>query len=365
MIKEPMESTHPFVGKHIPALDGIRALAVFVVILYHSGAVTAVPGDLGVEAFFVLSGFLITTLLIREYERTGSISFRGFYRRRTLRIFPAYYAYIAFSLTIDTLRHHPWSKGLLLAGLGYVVNYYNAALGHPTTSVAHAWSLAVEEQFYLIWPVLFLLLWKAGSTRTAKALSIAIVVVLLWRSFALFQLNASAAYLYNTFESRADALAIGCLAGVLAGKESARPMLSAIRRYQWFPLLTLGLLVLSRLDTARQYHYTLGMTFETILLCVLMLQLIGLADKPLWSWIENPVIKWLGAISYGCYLYHGWGLTVGEHLVPKGLPVGLEFTVGYLVTIALAYGSYIVVERPFLRLKERSRVVRPTPGEAA
>ena len=119
--------------------------------VYHFG-IDAVPGDLGVSAFFVLSGFLITWLLLKEYRDTGTISLRRFYTRRMLRIFPAYYVFVAASFAIDTVRGDHWRPGLGLSALLYVVNYYNAFQGHPATSIAHAWSLGIEEQFYLLWP---------------------------------------------------------------------------------------------------------------------------------------------------------------------------------------------------------------------
>src|SRR5881628_2466461 len=137
---------------HLPALDGLRAVAVFTVIVYHFG-IAAVPGDLGVSAFFVLSGFLITWLLLREHAANGTVSLTRFYTRRVLRIFPAYYAFLALSFAIDHLRHDPWSPALRNSAIVYLINYFNAFNGHPNTSIAHAWSLAIEEQFYLLWPL--------------------------------------------------------------------------------------------------------------------------------------------------------------------------------------------------------------------
>src|SRR5438093_1124683 len=155
---------------HLPALDGLRAVAVFTVIVYHFG-INAVPGDLGVSAFFVLSGFLITWLLLREHAANGTVSLRRFYTRRVLRIFPAYYAFLAVSFAIDSVRGQPWGSSLGLSSLFYLVNYYNALNGHPVTSIAHAWSLGIEEQFYLLWPMLLLLLLRGGAARAARVLT--------------------------------------------------------------------------------------------------------------------------------------------------------------------------------------------------
>src|SRR5437867_7415366 len=118
-------------GSRLPALDGLRAVAVFVVMAYHFG-IAAVPGDLGVSAFFVLSGFLITWLLLKEHRATGGMSLRQFYTRRVLRIFPAYYAFIALTYAGDHVRGQAWPPGLAPSALVYLVNYFNALNGHPT-----------------------------------------------------------------------------------------------------------------------------------------------------------------------------------------------------------------------------------------
>ena len=338
--------------KHLPALDGIRALAVFVVILYHSGVVTGIPGDLGVSAFFVLSGFLITWLLIKELEKTGAISLRDFYKRRTLRIFPAYYAFVILSLVGDALLHHYWSWGIITAAFTYTVNYYNAFQGHPTTSVAHAWSLAVEEQFYLLWPILLMTLWKKGRAHTRNVLALIVLCVLAWRAVLYVGFHVQSSWVYDAFDARCDALAIGCLMALLGSAPSYRSFESAVSRYAWLPFVTLVLVWLSRVAPSNNYHYTLGMTVEAILLAVFLIQMLRLSESPLWSWLNRPVIRWLGAISYPCYLWHGWGLAIGEHIIKHGT-LWLQFIAGYAVTIGLASGSYYLIEKPFLTLKDR------------
>jgi len=325
---------------------------VFVVIAYHAGIVRGIPGDLGVVAFFVLSGFLITWLLIGEFSRNGSISLRDFYIRRTLRIFPAYYVFLALSFVIDAARGHVWSLALTSTALTYTVNYYNAFLGHPATSVAHAWSLAVEEQFYLLWPVAFIWLWSRGPQPTRRALIAAILLAAAWRSvlYGVFHINAS--YVYNAFEVRCDALAIGCLMAVLATSPAYQKFVLAVRRSVLLPLVTLGLLWVSRSQLGLGYHYSVGMTIDSILLGVFIIQMLGLSSTRPWTWLDHPIIRWLGAVSYPCYLYHAWGLSVGNHLGPDWPPV-LAFLAGYGATILLAAGSFYIIERPALALRLR------------
>lgn len=343
--------------RRLPALDGIRAIAVFVVILDHSGALREVPADLGVTAFFVLSGYLITWLLIKELARTGRIDLRQFYIRRTLRIFPAYYTFIVLSLIADALLGHFWSIGLIASAFGYVMNYYNAFLGHPTTTVAHAWSLAVEEQFYLLWPLVLLTVWPKGSGFARNTLVLTILAVMIWRSVLYAGFHVQPSYVYNAFDARCDALAVGCLMAVCASLPAYRAFQSAVSRYSWLPLVTVGLIWLSRAQLGPTYHYTLGMSVDAILLAVFLIQMMRLSGTLLWSWLDASWIRWLGVISYPCYLWHAWGLSVGHHLVPHS-HVWLQFLAGYAATLVLASGSYYIIERPFLALKSRFEASR-------
>jgi peptidoglycan/LPS O-acetylase OafA/YrhL len=340
--------TRVLAQRHMPALDGLRAVSVFVVMVYHFGLVQ-VPGDLGVSAFFVLSGFLITWLLLKENRATGSVSLSHFYTRRVLRIFPAYYAFLVVSFVVDHLRNDPWSPALRYSAVFYVVNYFNAFFGHPNTSVAHAWSLAIEEQFYLLWPLAFLLL-RRRSKRAALGMIVGIIVAVgLWRSIAFLVIGASKAYVYNAFETRFDNIAIGCLLALLLERGNLRGAVGATARWSWLPMLTLGLLVVSRVFMPTTYHYSAGFTVDAALIAIFIVQVLQLYREPLWSWLELPLVRYLGTISYPLYLYHQWGLGAVQSL--HALPEGVQFLAGTLLCIAVASGSYFVVERPFLRLK--------------
>jgi peptidoglycan/LPS O-acetylase OafA/YrhL len=318
--------------------------------VYHFGLVR-VPGDLGVSAFFVLSGFLITWLLLKENRATGGVSLSRFYRRRVLRIFPAYYAFLAVSFAIDYLRNDPWSPTLRASAAFYVVNYFNAFFGHPNTSVAHAWSLALEEQFYLLWPFTFLLLRRRSGRVTIGMTAAIVAVVVLWRSVAFLAIDASTAYVYNAFETRFDNIAIGCLLALLLERESLTGAVRATVRWSWLPVLTLALLVISRVFLPTTYHYSLGLTVDAALIAIFIAQVLQLYRARLWAWLELSLVRYLGTISYPLYLYHQWGFGAVRPL--HDLPAGLQFLLGTLVCIAVASCSYFVIERPFLRLKRR------------
>lgn len=341
---------------HLPALDGVRAVAVLLVMFSHSPLGRA-PGDLGVSAFFVLSGFLITWLLLRERADTGGISLRRFYVRRTLRIFPAYYVFLLLSLVADSVLGTPWTLGLAAAAFLYGMNYYNALLGHPSTSLAHCWSLAVEEQFYLLWPWLFRALAPHGRGTLAKWLSGIIVGVMTWRCVLYLGLGVHEAYAYNAFDTRFDNLAIGCLLAVGLGDERVRRIATRLARFQLLPLATLVLLWISRERISNAWHHGPGFTVDAVLLAVLLVQTIQLTHTRLWSWLDHPAVRAVGRISYPMYLWHAWGLSAGRHatlLPPEG-----RFALGVVLTIALASASYVLVEKPFLRLKRRYELHRP------
>lgn len=337
--------------KRLPALDGLRAVAVSLVIFGHAGyPIKGIPADTGVNLFFVLSGFLITRLLLREEEETGSVSLSRFYWRRTLRIFPAYYAFLAASFLLDYLAHSPWPTSLGLSGLTYTVNYYNALHGHPSTSIAHAWSLAVEEQFYLLWPLLFILL--AKRRQLVAGLTVLLVAVVAYRTFQVFN-GASTAYLYNAFETRFDSLAIGCLFAVISTRiQRWAPMVAP---NFLAPLAVVVLILLSRFSGSDNYHYAFGFTVEALLCALLIFQCMYLAGQGRIRWLESRPMRYLGTISYPMYLYHAIGGSFGRRV--PGTNVHLEFLGTFAATVIIASLSYYVIERPFLKL--RNRVTTP------
>jgi peptidoglycan/LPS O-acetylase OafA/YrhL len=332
---------------HMPALDGFRAIAAFSVVLAHG---YGLPLFDGVTAFFVLSGFLITTLLLRELDSTGAVSLRAFYARRTLRIFPAYYACVLASFIIDRVAGNPWPAGLAASAAAYVVNYFNAFNGHPSTSVAHLWSLGVEEQFYLLWPAIFLLLARGGRATLRVGLVALILGGIVWRLVIYWSGWVDQAYLYNAFDARFDNLAVGCL---LAAVVSDRRTAAAVRRiaaFPWAPVVTLVVmyLLLDRMSSVTRH--LVGFTLYAFLIAVLLVQLLHLSSSRLWRWLDSVPMRFLGTISYPIYLYHGWGIGLGAWFTMLS-PFG-QFVVGACLAVAGATASYLIVERPFLALKK-------------
>ena len=345
-------------GSHLPALDGLRMVAVLTVILNHVGY-DAVPADLGVSIFFVLSGFLITWLLLKEKERTGAISLKSFYLRRLFRLLPAYYVFLAIVLTNYFGRSHGAvvpRTDIILPSLLYYANYFNAFHDHPPTPISHTWSLAVEEQFYLLWPLAFSFFIARGRPAVLRFLAISIVLVAAWRSFLFCVVHVGTAYVYNAFDTRFDNLAVGCLAAMLVQSTEVLALAEKISRRAAYPALTILLIGCSR-AMPEAYHYSVGFTVEATLLAIAILQIMQLATRPAWRWLSHPVSVYIGSISYPMYLYHGLCASLSLRLFPDRVLPRFPLVVG--LAIVLGTVSFYVVEKPFLRLRRRFTEGRP------
>ncbi len=338
--------------KHLPVLDGLRMVAVLLVLLGHVN-IPHVPADLGVSIFFVLSGFLITWLLLNEREGTGTVALGAFYLRRAFRLLPAYYAYLAVAFAFH-FRHPGARTDVILPSLLYYANYFNATHNHPPTPISHTWSLAVEEQFYLLWPLAFLLSSRRSSAAVIGFLVVSIVGVGVWRSLAFAVIlpeRLADPWAYNAFDCRFDNLAAGCLAAVLSKREGFLKLAAKVASRPLFVLFPAASLFALHWRKMPLYHLTVGFTVDAILIAVAIVQLIQLADRPSIRWLDHPVPRYLGTISYPIYLWHGFAQSPMYRLKSAPPPVWLG---AYLATaVVLGTVSYYAVEKPFLRLRAR------------
>ena len=341
---------------NIPALNGIRALAVVMVILHHLGVSEWELGDLGVIAFFVLSGFLITWLILKESERNGNISIRHFYIRRALRLLPAFYlfcfAYVGIAMSMR--RYDPWDQ--YLAALFYFNDYYRWL--HPSAHIPldHTWSLAVEEQFYLLWPWVCVFC-KCNRRKLIHVLLATIVLVAAGRIVYQVLFSGDHNVVYYSFHTRADSLAIGCLLAVLFRSGTNYTWLALLIRHTFAPVVVIVLLVLSVwLETrfGQAYQHTVGLMIWPILLAILMVQLIAQSDRPAWNWIDREPLNTMGRWSYAAYLWH-W--LVDYILVSRftTVPLLAKLPLAILPSFGIAALSHYSVERPFLILRNRFR----------
>ena len=344
-----------------PALDGLRALAVGAVVLFHTSP-AAHGGFVGVDVFFVVSGFLITTLLMREFDTTGRVDLRAFYLRRTLRLLPALLLMIVVTAPLlwTTLRHTVLMPPELAiaSSLLYVANWANVAVTTGTGPLTHTWSLSIEEQYYLIWPVVLgAVLVRGRYAALVRGLAVAVALVVLSRG--LIWETSHAQWLFYATTSRADGLLLGTLlAVVLARRDSGRllpPRWSEGAAWAGLAGLAVSMAVL-RPDGGATFVAGL---FAASVCSVLVVHHVAVADGgPLVRLLSVRPLVVLGTVSYGVYLFHFPVFQAVQdahppHLVQHALELGL--------TALLAAFSYLVVERPALRLKTRFATRAPVP----
>jgi peptidoglycan/LPS O-acetylase OafA/YrhL len=303
---------------HIGGLDFIRALAVSLVIWGHASenrfTDTPALAGLGVTIFFVLSGFLITRLLLAEYAAKGCIDLLEFYRRRVARLMPIFYLFLGIGLGILWLnsRAIPW--GPVIASMLYVLNYYQAFTGAHTNLVSHCWSLAVEEQFYLLWPALMMFTLRR-RWNLAKVLVAIVLAVWGWRWFVAYSDPRSADYLYRALETRADELAIGCLLAALTCCAGWRTRLAALNKVPILGLLLAACLygITTSGSASNTFKYGWEFAAQPLLIAPLLVMIIMRSARPglVAAAINNRLIVHIGQISYCMYLFHGLiGFTV-------------------------------------------------------
>ncbi len=335
--------------REIPTLNGLRAIAVLFVILYHVGFPAL--GGFGVLTFFTLSGFLITWLLLKEYQKTSDISLKNFYARRALRIFPAYYAYSALLIGLLLVMHKPINVWQTVASLSYVNNYYQAILGDPNTGFSHTWSLAIEEQFYLIWAPSIIVLLR--YRKVFPALVTSILAIWTYR-LILVSMNVHEGYIYEAFDTRADHLLTGCLLAWLLFEGKWRGFFRFVCK-PWtvlFIVFTLAVLNAAEFRYGPTFRDTFAFTCEPVLVAMLIPGLIQANRSVVYRILESAPVSGIGRISYAMYLYQQ--LVIGPiEKVAAGQPFIVRTLATIAVTIAAALCSYYFVEKPFLRLKAR------------
>jgi peptidoglycan/LPS O-acetylase OafA/YrhL len=353
---EPIRSTPvlPRSAHDIPSLDGLRALSIAIVILSHTKSLLPAPiassglfryviggGLHGVQIFFVISGYLITTLLLREYNRTGSVSFKRFYARRALRIFPPFYVYFAVLAILWFIGVIPEHWPTYLASATYTFIYLPNPHGWY---VEHAWSLSIEEQFYLLWPALLLF-----AHRRAKSISLAVAII------ALMPIVRIALYLaVNNPErvlvtsSSADTLMVGCLLALLgnqpAWQQAHRRFLNA---FSAVVLLVAGFVLVPYLSAKLTsglpgiLTIALGNTITALSIGGILMYVIDNPQSAAGQFLNLRLIRHLGVISYSLYLWQQ---------IFTGNPAPMHPYV-YLCMLAAAELSFWLIEKPVMRLR--------------
>ncbi len=338
----------------IPSLDGLRACAVGAVVLAHAHQTHGFPniwalrvlgqcGHVGVDLFFVLSGFLITLLLGREYDRTESVALAHFYLRRVLRIIPAYIAYLATVAVLQFAGVAEVPAVDWLAAGTYTMNFRH----RPAWEVGHTWSLSIEEHFYLLWPPLFALL---RARRLAWLLVILLVAEPLVRiAILIFAPHESAMTDLWTF-TRLDCIAAGCLLAVLGRSSRLQCQLDRVGKFWPAALLTLAA-ALTCSFLSGSFEVAVAPSMIALNLALIVWATARRAPR----WLNGWVIAAVGVGSYSLYLWQQLFLN------PRREAWWTTFPQNVLLAALCALASYWLVERPFLRLKREPTKADPTP----
>jgi peptidoglycan/LPS O-acetylase OafA/YrhL len=387
---ETATATTAVTGRHLPALNGLRGLAVMGVVAYHLQIGWAQGGYLGVDLFFVLSGFLITTLLLEEWVGTGRVNLVAFWGRRARRLLPALFlvvAALALYLVVNAHFGGPGANGLIdldglrgdaIATLLYVNNWhlifahqsYFAQFSTPSP-LQHTWSLAIEEQFYLVWPLVLLVLLRYGR-RGWRRVGVTVTVVLGVGSSVLMALlfhpGVDPSRIYYGTDTRLFDLMAGATVAFLAAARP-QPNSSARRTLHWVGPAAAVVLGVFWVRAGTPGGLPTNFMFEGgFLLCAALAALVVADARLLQSgWFARGLawrpLHFLGTISYGIYLWH-WPVIVYLNGARTGLSTWSLDLLRIVVTLVVSTASYYLVERPIRLAKFRVgvRVWAPLAG---
>ena len=351
------------IPNYIVSINGLRAISVLLVVMQHVSMMgysilndikenkylsillgILMDGQLGVNTFFVISGFLITYLLLIEERKTSKINIKNFYIRRFFRIFPAYYFLLFIYFILQSLDILKIPKESWLTAITYT-KYFNYEIDSYT---AHAWSLSIEEQFYLTWPFVFLL---GHKTRRNTALFLIVAAQI----FRMVDYRLDIGFLHDlSIFFRIDAIAIGCLLAIYREK-----LISFFSAKQWQYLFYVSIIILVLLPSA--YCLTdsipkmniiwsiLGSRygfFANICICVILIYSVYFSKGFLFLFLNNKLMNHIGLLSYSIYLWQQIFLIKTPHWYN-------QFPMNIILIIIVSHLSYYLIEKPFMKLKAK------------
>jgi peptidoglycan/LPS O-acetylase OafA/YrhL len=350
--QEAVDKAHESSPSRIPSLDGCRAISILLVVVSHLCETPAFHafdpyarlmfhfGPFGVEVFFVISGFIITTLLLNEEHSHGFVSIKGFYIRRAFRIWPAAYAYLlvvavlAWNHVISVAPHHFFYAGTFLMNHVQEMNWFTA----------HFWSLAIEEQFYVLWPIVFLLTARRG--RLICCCLILLVAPLL-RTLAYLYEPAIYGAMQLSLLFTGDAIAIGCLLALVSkGLENSRIVRRIIHLRCFFVIPLLAVVMYTAVKFLPAFYVAGGRSIALLCIAGTLWKVMHVRDTAFRFLNTKPLVK-IGVFSYSLYIWQQLFLNSTSTSVLNRFPLNL------LLVCAAATFSYFWIEVPFLRLRPR------------
>jgi len=346
--------------KYNPSLDGLRGIAVICVLLVHASYGKISGGFLGVDLFFVLSGYLITAILLKEFTLYGNISYFNFYIKRFLRLLPPLAVCIILYLIYQSFISPTGNESpllIVLSSLFYFVNFVNESYLGP---LVHLWSLSVEEHFYLFWPILMAgLIFKLSKKKQITIIGICILIITVFRIW-VFYTNTIEPMHYGFFSidsyrftfCRIDAIMLGGLAAIALSENKTSFNIKIQPNIGLFLLLIiLGFLVLF-LDVDNTIWRYGGFVATNILALIIILFAVKYPSNKI---LGNRILLWFGQRSYGIYVYHYLIFLALEPLRVSGSFSNLLMVTSLRILISLVFAeiSYRVMEKPILKLKSR------------
>lgn len=340
----------------IPCLDGLRAVAILLVLLAHwsqtrsfpaTGATVTVlrQGAIGVDIFFVLSGFLITVLLMRELGETKTVSLKEFYLRRVLRIIPAFATFVLVIFALTNLGFVALHPGEWISVLTYTVNWISPE--HRSWEVGHLWSLSIEEHFYLIWPLLLLRLEPRRARRTLVAYLAILPAIRIGARLAFHDYIALA---YSSTLVRMDSIAVGCVMALCAFDPAFRRRVNLTGRAAF----TVGLLAMIGLAASMAagnrwpgYALVVGDTVNAVTIAIIIWLCVHHGESIPGRLLRSRPLATLGVLSYSLYLWQQLFLNRNSTSWICQWPWNMLFAA------AAGVASYVLIETPFLRIKDR------------
>jgi peptidoglycan/LPS O-acetylase OafA/YrhL len=362
------ETIAPRDSLYIPSLDGIRAISFFLVFFAHAGlGAIIIPGGFGVTIFFLLSGYLITTLLRLEFARYRRISLGGFYLRRVLRILPPLYVVLVLAVLLYRIGwgQSPIPVAGTVSQILQVSNYYQIyampAITMPGTGLL--WSLAVEEHFYLLFPLLYVWMCpRFSGNRQAIILLGLCAAALAWRCILHFHFHADLMRSYYATDTRFDSILFGCAFAIAANPILHDPLHEwSIRQMKWLVPLSVIVLLATFLLRNDGFRDTLRYTLQGLALIPLFIAAIHYQKSWPVLFLNLPFVRFLGVLSYTLYLCH----SVIMESVAVALPDRPVLTGAISLACALGFATLVHygVERPCTKIRKRlSKALKAPPA---